>query len=153
MTFYNLGPLLHRYHDYFIDEKEPKQAKDELGKVIKIEWLDEENQYHREGKPAKIVIFNTSNSLMFEWFRHGYRHRDDGPAIHYSAHDAEQWWQMGSLHREDGPAIIRHPITIEPIDRFEWFLNYEQLTMNEWLEKIGDKLTDEEKVKVKLQYG
>ena len=150
----NLGNLLHSYHDYFIveeGEKKPLQIQNDSSQVVRIEWINNEDDYHREGKPAKIVIFNQSNSCMFEWFRHGRRHREDGPAIHYSAHNAEQWWQNGSLHREDGPAIIQHPITAG--NTFQWFLHNERFNMNEWLEKIGDKLTDEEKVKVKLQYG
>jgi hypothetical protein len=38
-----------------------------------------------------------------EWWLHGKRHREDGPAIEGGS-GYKQWWLNGVLHREDGPA-------------------------------------------------
>ncbi len=38
-----------------------------------------------------------------EWYRHGKRHRDCGPAVIHKDHI--QYWRDGKLHRDDGPAI------------------------------------------------
>ncbi len=38
------------------------------------------------------------------WYRNGYLHREDGPAMVIS--DGTQYWCLnGKLHREDGPAV------------------------------------------------
>ena len=42
----------------------------------------------------------------WEWWQHGIRHREDGPAIK-RPDGAREWWQHGIRHREDGPAIKR----------------------------------------------
>ena len=40
------------------------------------------------------------------WYKEGYIHREDGPAIEYV--DGEKlWYKEGKRHREDGPAIER----------------------------------------------
>ena len=39
------------------------------------------------------------------WYKDGFLHRDDGPAITYP--DGRQYWyKKGKYHRDDGPAII-----------------------------------------------
>ena len=50
-----------------------------------------------------------------QWWSHGIRHRDDGPAV-VEEHEMKQWWANGKLHREDGPAIEYEDGTQE------WFL-------------------------------
>ena len=42
-----------------------------------------------------------------EWYLHGKRHREDGPAIEYT-HGRKGWFLNGKRHREDGPAIEYH---------------------------------------------
>ena len=39
------------------------------------------------------------------WYKDGFLHRDDGPAITYPD-GTQEWWKDGSLHRDDGPAVI-----------------------------------------------
>lgn len=39
----------------------------------------------------------------FRYFRHGLKHRIDGPATVWVDGDTV-WWEFGELHRMDGPA-------------------------------------------------
>jgi len=39
-----------------------------------------------------------------EWWLHGKRHREDGPAFEF-ADGSKSWWLHGKPHREDGPAF------------------------------------------------
>lgn len=54
---------------------------------------------HREDGPAVII-----NPLIKKWYKHGKKHRVDGPA--YQSGSYEEWWIDDNLHREDGPAVI-----------------------------------------------
>ncbi len=38
-----------------------------------------------------------------EWWFHGNRHREDGPACEWTD-GGKEWWLHGNRHREDGPA-------------------------------------------------
>ena len=62
------------------------------------DWYDSDGQFHREDGPARI---HTDSKR--EWFVHGLKHREDGPAVEWDGNC--EWWLNGSLHREDGPAI------------------------------------------------
>ena len=39
-----------------------------------------------------------------EWYIHGERHREDGPAVEYRD-GTKLWYINGKRHREDGPAV------------------------------------------------
>jgi hypothetical protein len=59
-----------------------------------------------------------------EWYLHGKRHRDGGPAIEYSD-GVKAWFLNGKLHREDGPAV-------QNSDGYkEWYLNNQKLSEEE----------------------
>ena len=60
-----------------------------------------------------------------EWYRHGERHREDGPA--YESSDGyKAWYIHDKRHREDGPAV-------EYADGSKyWFINDKQLTEEEF---------------------
>jgi hypothetical protein len=79
------------------------------------------------------------------WYdSNGKVHRDDGPAVEY-ANGYNAWYQHGNCHRDDGPAM-------EWVSgRKFWYLNNKHLTFDEWLPKV--KMSDEDKVMMKLQYG
>jgi hypothetical protein len=64
------------------------------GKIIK----DENNEL--------IVEFNDGSR---EYYKDGYLHREDGPAIERSDY-GQYWYLNGLLHRVDGPAVecLRH---------------------------------------------
>jgi hypothetical protein len=56
---------------------------------------------HREDGPA--VVPHTDQH-PHEWWRHGKRHRTDGPAVLH-ADGSQEWWADGVAHRTDGPAV------------------------------------------------
>jgi hypothetical protein len=57
------------------------------------------------------------------WYRHGERHRDDGPAVDSAS--GKEWYRNDKLHRDDGPAVERADGTKE------WFRNDQRLTDEE----------------------
>jgi hypothetical protein len=80
-----------------------------------------------------------------EWLdAEGKYHRDGGPAVEYANGDKE-WWQHGKRHRDDGPAIMYAS------GHKEWFQHGKYLSFDEWLNDV--KMSDEDKVMMKLQYG
>lgn len=68
----------------------------------------QEGKLHREDGPAIIRAndsFDNWHQGQKEWWLHGVRHRQGGPAIeHLSGYQA--YYQNGKLHRTDGPARI-----------------------------------------------
>ena len=77
-------------------------------------YYDEDDNLHREDGPAI-----TTGGLEI-WYKHGIRHREDGPA-YYNDQGYKEWSFNGKYHRIDGPAIIY-------IDgSCEWWVNGEQL--------------------------
>jgi hypothetical protein len=74
----------------------------------------------------------------------GQFHRVDGPAVEY-VDGHKVWYQHGKRHRDDGPAM-------EWVSGAKsWYLNDIYLSFDEWLPKV--KMSDEDKVMMKLQYG
>jgi hypothetical protein len=79
------------------------------------------------------------------WRLHGRLHREDGPAAEWAG-GTKQWYLNGKFHRIDGPAL-------ECMDgSTQWWLYNRPLTFDEWLDQ-NHKLTDGEKVMMKLKYG
>jgi len=64
-----------------------------------IAYRDDEGRYHRVYGPAYIGF----KYEIEEWYIHGIRHREGGPAIIHK--DTKIWMKDGKLHRLDGPAI------------------------------------------------
>ena len=64
------------------------------------------------------------------WYLNGELHREDGPAVEY-ANGNRRWYLNGHLHREDGPAV-----EYANGDRC-WYLNNEQLTEDEFNERMN----------------
>ena len=58
-------------------------------------------------------------------------HRTNGPAIEW-ADGGKSWWQNGQLHRIDGPAI-----ECRDGDK-AWFINSEELTEDEFNQRVKD---------------
>jgi hypothetical protein len=66
-----------------------------------------------------------SNGTVSYW-RNGWRHREDGPAIEWS-NGTKMWYRSGSLHRDDGPAVVYD------LGTKEWWLhNRRYLTAEAW---------------------
>ena len=65
------------------------------------EWHNEQGQLHREHGPAFTHPDGTE-----AWYRHGDRHRDNGPAVIDGITKEQKWYCEGKLHRENGPAIV-----------------------------------------------
>lgn len=80
-----------------------------------------------------------------EWYQHGKRHRDNGPAILYSNGD-EEWYQHGLRHRLDGPALVYKNGEIR------WYINDKRYRDARRYQQDA-KLTDEEMTLLILKYG
>lgn len=60
-------------------------------------WRDAEGRFHRDGGPAVIT-----DSGDLRWYRHGKRHRTDGPAVTYHVGSLGRMWIVNDVHiRED----------------------------------------------------
>lgn len=105
------GPalIIYKTEDLFIDE-DGNYYREEI-----IEAEEEEND--EEEKVNKIKIIIPKEDLKHEeWYIHGKRHREDGPAVKTSNY--EEWYINDKLSRTDGPAIT----TIQEIGKTEeWF--------------------------------
>ena len=64
-----------------------------------IEYLKDGKLHRENDKPAC-----ETTSGYKAWYKHGVRHRDNGPAIIFASGTIE-YRKDGKLHREDGPAI------------------------------------------------
>ncbi len=73
---------------------------------------------------------------VYEWWKNGVRHREDGPAVEYP-NGEEEWWLNGKRHRDDGPAVI-YSIWVK-----FWWLNGYSYSQEEWFEA----LTPEQQIK------
>jgi hypothetical protein len=82
---------------------------------------------------------------MNSWTLDGKLHRTDGPAIE-AVDGHKSWWVHDKRHRSDGPAIEWAN------GDASWYLNNEKLTFEKWLEQ-SPRLSEEEKVMLKLKYG
>lgn len=65
-----------------------------------IAYRDKDGKYHKTTGPAYI----SRNYGVQEWYKHGVRHREDGPAIDHKGN--QYWLKDGKLHRLDGPAVV-----------------------------------------------
>lgn len=90
--------------------------------------------------PAEIF-----NGNEMYWYKHGIQHRDEscGPAI--IRLDESLWMNNGKIHRAYGPAIIGKG------GDYSWVLHDRIMSFDEWITKT--KISDEDKVMVKMQYG
>jgi len=86
-------------------------------------YLDDQGRPHREGAPAVL-----ESEGQETWYKHGRRHRDDGPAeiIVMGSTTITTWYHEGRRHRDNGPAII----TVEEVpeyghkeEKYEWCQN------------------------------
>lgn len=75
------------------------------------EWF-QNGRLHRDGDKPAVEHFNGD----VEYFQHGQRHRENGPAV-IQKKGGEEYWQDGRRHRDEGPAILR-----KNGDR-EWYQN------------------------------
>lgn len=86
-------------------------------------WRDAEGRKHRELGPAVIARRKDTDEVIGqEWWKHGLRHRDGGPAwLVTSGNDLEEiWYQHGKQSREDGPSRIVKALEITLILTEEW---------------------------------
>jgi len=61
-------------------------------------WKDDDLNYHRNFLPAGIHKFGTNirkNDNIKYYFKHGKRHRLEGPAINYCDGAFMEWWFEG----------------------------------------------------------
>jgi antitoxin component YwqK of YwqJK toxin-antitoxin module len=45
------------------------------------EWLDKDNERHREDSPAISLYYTDGNIMRESYYLNGKRHREDGPAL------------------------------------------------------------------------
>ena len=65
-----------------------------------ILWLDREGEIHRTNQPAYI-----NPGYYKSWFKHGKRHRLDGPAVEFGNGNV-QWWIEGVYYNSFSKFII-----------------------------------------------
>src|SRR5215471_9137198 len=85
-----------------------------VGRAV-VWWEDRQRKNHRADGPAVERSDGTQ-----EWWWHGVRHREDGPAVVMPM--GKRWYRHGRLHRYDGPAIEERG---KPRD---WYRNGRKLT-------------------------
>mgnify|MGYP003480261348 CR=1 FL=1 len=95
-------------------------------------FFDKEGFYHKEDGPAVVY----SHGLE-EWFTHGIRHRDDGPALFSSTF--QEWYQKGIHHRMNGPAVITYN-SFGEIKSQSFYLYGTQKTPKAWGQHTGHKV-------------
>ena len=66
-------------------------------KIFSLKEFDKLSKENQTG----CAISDNGNVL---WFKEGYFHREDGPAIERINGDKE-WWKDGQCHRLNGPAV------------------------------------------------
>jgi antitoxin component YwqK of YwqJK toxin-antitoxin module len=76
------------------------------------EWLNKDNERHREDCPA-IIIYYKNGNIEFELYSlNGKQHREDGPAytVYYENGNIkyEAYYLNGKGYRKNGPATIRY---------------------------------------------
>jgi hypothetical protein len=69
----------------------------------RIEYLDDEERYHRIDGPAYVVTAGANKGYTL-YAINGEYHREGAPAIVYANGD-ESWYVKGQLHRIGGPAV------------------------------------------------
>lgn len=94
---------------------EALQQGGELTPIGNTCWYDDNRALHRDyDLPAQIH----PGSGFQSWWRHGKRHRVNGPAI-ITISGEQHWLQNGVLHRTDGPAIIYGSQVPDTYDYYE----------------------------------
>ena len=80
---------------------------------------------------AELLILTVTANEYGTIYRNplGQKHRVHGPAVIWRC-GRRYWYHMGQRHRADGPAIEF------PNGAKYWFLNNEQLTEEEWSERV-----------------
>ena len=80
------------------DEEEGRLVPDRDFKEI---WKDKEGYFHRLNGPA--IIYTDGD---MDWYIHGQRHRDDGPAIDWPYGRIEEWWKDGEPYEPSAHDLI-----------------------------------------------
>lgn len=97
---------------------------------------------HREDGPARIWPNGRE-----EWYVHGMRHREGGPAYIETEECYKSWYHYGKRHRIDGPAIM------DVDNRFEWWLCGKRYSkVDEYLKELA-KGDEEHATLMKLEWG
>lgn len=82
------------------------------GNIKEQIWYDENGEYHRIEKQARITYFPNESVKDLRWYEHGEHHRENGPAVikYYSSGSimTKQWFKHDKLHKEKGPAVIEY---------------------------------------------
>ena len=82
------------------DEEEGVEAMPSTYLVRKC-WRDKRGSYHRLNGPA--IIYNDGDTT---WFRHGLRHRDDGPALVWTVENREEWYRDGERYEPSAHELM-----------------------------------------------
>jgi hypothetical protein len=110
-----------------------------------MKHYDDNGLLHNENGPAYVVKNHK------EWWFHGKRHREDGPAVIRNNGNLEWWYIHDKLHRLDGPAILSCGYGY-------WFINGNDVTkkINKWAKERDidlNNLSDLEKSVIALEWG
>lgn len=67
-----------------------------------IPYIITEEEYHNLPKNQRTCCVQKSNGDLY-FYKEGYNHRDDGPAI-ITSNNFKLWFKNGKCHQTDGPA-------------------------------------------------
>jgi len=93
-------------------------------------YYNSAGQLHRENGPA--IEYADGCKI---WYQNGLLHRTDGAAVEWFDGD-KYWYQNGVPHRTDGPAVERCD------GSKDWFINGEELTEDEFNQRVNQKQND-----------
>ena len=80
------------------DEEEGELTISPLGTK---RWINKKSEYHRLNGPA--IMYRDGD---MHWYRHGQRHRDDGPARIWPSERIEGWWKDGEPYEPSAHELI-----------------------------------------------
>lgn len=106
-----------------------------LSAGFQIARRDKNGLLHCVDGPALIYPKDKVMGNGYEYYIHGNRHREDGPAVVWE-NGHREYWINGKLHREDGPAID------SPNYKAYW-VNGEKVTVKEVTKEIPNMLVAE----------
>ncbi len=69
--------------------------------IVQACWKDKKGKVHRLNGPA--VIFRDGDR---SWYKHGQRHRDDGPAREWPSQNKEEWWKDGKHYEPSAHELM-----------------------------------------------
>ena len=95
-----------------------------------------------------ILVVEESEYLSYKYFKDGFLHRDDGPAVVINEgdprHEMKAWYQHGKIHRDDGPALMKVNCVVDYSWKGRFYDNEEDWKHAKRKDKLNTFLNDED---------